>query len=68
MTANCLVVIRADYHVYTHAICGLNLEEVLKTTKMKVWPVNLKEEVMVVYETQLKCGLRLPLSKFLDFM
>lgn len=54
-----------EYHVYFGMTCGLTLEGVLKKATIEVTPENIREEVMVVYETQLKCGFRLPPSKFL---
>lgn len=56
MTVDWLAVIRFKYHVYSHAVCGLSPKEVLETTKIDV------------SMAQLKCGLRLPLSKFLRQM
>lgn len=66
MTADRLAAIRLEYHMYSHTICGLSLEEVLRTGKMDVTLANCKVEVMVVYETQLSCGLRMPSSTFLQ--
>lgn len=51
MMADWLAMIRLEYHVYTHDVCRLSLEEVLRTAMMEVPPTNLKEEVMLVYET-----------------
>lgn len=65
LTAEWLAVIRAYYHIFSHAVCGLSFEEVLMTAQLEVSPMTIKEEVMVVYEAQLKCGLTLPLSTFL---
>lgn len=43
MTADRLAVVQLEYHVYTHAMCRLSLEKVLRTEKMGVSLVNLKE-------------------------
>lgn len=60
-----LTAIRSDYHIFSHVVCELSPEEVLRLAQMKVSPTILKKEVMVVYQTQLKCGLRLTFSSFL---
>lgn len=37
----------------------------LRSSLMHVMPENIVNDVMAVYETHLKCGLRIPLSNFL---
>lgn len=62
LTAERLAEIQLDYHIFTHVVCGLASKEVLRSANMEVWWVSCKENVMVVYETQLKCGPRIPFS------
>lgn len=64
MTTEWLAEIRLEYHVYIHAVCRPTPKEVLRSTQMDVSKASHREEVIVVYETHLKCGLRLPLPKF----
>lgn len=66
LTAERLAAIRVNYHVFSHTIYGFSSKDVSLTTQMEALLTSLKEEVIIVYETQLKCGLRLTLSKFLS--
>lgn len=65
MVADSLYTIWLEYHMFTHTICVLSPKEVLRSAQIEVSPKFFEEEVMVVYETRLKCALCLPLSSFL---
>lgn len=60
-----LATIRHDYHLYDSATYGLTPDSVLRMTGLDVTLENIENEVMVVFEVQLKCSLRIPPSPFL---
>lgn len=66
MIVDQLVVIKANYHVYTHVFYRLSLEEVLRTAKMEVPPANYMEESWSLTRPSVGVGLMSPLSKFLQ--
>lgn len=54
-----------EYQIYDGVAYGTTAEGVLRMACLDVMPENITNKVMVVFEVQLKCGLRIPPFLFL---
>lgn len=65
ITQDQLNVLCREYHVYDGLACGTTPEAVLAMACLDITLENIANEVMVIFEPQLKCGLRIPPPRFL---
>lgn len=54
-----------EYHIYDGLACGISPESKLRKANLDVTLENITNEVMVVFEVQLKSSLRIPPAHFL---